>query len=467
MEKYEGLTGHAPHGIWPSEGSVSEEVIEIMGENGILWTATDEEILARSKSMMFLRGAESLVSHPDILYRPFRAGPSGKEVAVFFRDRYLSDHIGFVYSRIPSAQSVKHFMDYLKQVQRSVKGKLEKPVISIILDGENPWEYYDRDGSEFLDLLYGALENTEGIRTVTPSTYLEEAGGTASLPRLDWVFPGSWINANFRIWIGHPEDNLAWELLAGARKKLVEFAARTSPGDPVVTRAWQEIYMAEGSDWFWWYGDEHSSATDVEFDRLFRMHLMRVYELIGSKAPSELYKPIPAAKKRFTAFRAPRGKLTVHLDGLVTSFYEWYEAGRLLIDRVAGARAIEEGRVDSIRWGESSKNLAVRVDFREGMQPRTGHKLFVRIVSPVEADVLVFDGAREGPITFEGKSIGQFVYRDILEFYIDFEELSVAPGDEILFSIVERSPSGLIFQYPETELLSLKASKEDDQDWMV
>jgi alpha-amylase/alpha-mannosidase (GH57 family) len=467
IEKYRSLIGHVPQGIWPSEGSVSEEVVEIMGEAGIRWIATDEEILARSKNMAFTRGQDSLISHPELLYRPSRAGASGKEVALFFRDRYLSDHIGFVYSRIPAAQSVKHFMDYLNLVHRSVKGKVRQPVISIILDGENPWEYYDRDGTEFLEALYGALEKAENIRTVTPAEYLADPGRTEPLERLDWIFPGSWINANFRIWIGHHEDNKAWDLLAAARKKLVEYTARSSPEDTAATRAWQEIYMAEGSDWFWWYGDDHSSATDVEFDKLFRMHLMRVYELIGVKAPPELFKPIPSAKKRFAGFKAPTGKLTIHLDGRVTSFYEWYEAGRFATDRAAGARAIEEGCVDLIRWGESSKNLAVRVDFREGVKPGTGIKLFLKVVSPVDANILIYEGTREGSIVLDGQHLGQFVYRDILELYIDFEALSMEPGEEILFNIVEHSPSGLIFQYPETELLSLKAAKEDDQDWIV
>lgn len=467
IEKYRSLTGHSPQGIWPSEGSVSQEVVEILGEKGITWTATDEDILARSRSVSFTRGPESLISHPGLLYRPFRAGIPGKETAIFFRDRYLSDHIGFVYSRMPASQSVKHFMDYLKLVQKSTKGKVKNPIISIILDGENPWEYYDRDGTEFLESLYASLEKEKSIRTVTPSEFLEKTGGIEGLERLEWVFPGSWIGANFRIWIGHHEDNRAWELLAAARKKLVEYCARSSPDDPVAMHAWQEIYMAEGSDWYWWYGDEHSSATDVEFDKLFRMHLMRVYELIGVKAPPELYKPIPTEKKKFVGFRAPKGRLTIHLDGLVTSFYEWYDAGIFEVDRVAGARAIEEGSIESIRWGESSKNLAVKINFREGTKPGKGFSLFLKLASPVEANILVFDGKREGPIVFEEKTVGQFVYREILELYVDFEALSIEPGDEVLFSVMEHSPSGLVFQYPETELLALKAAKEDDQDWIV
>jgi len=309
IEKYLSLTGHPPAGIWPSEGSVSEEVLEILGELGIQWAATDEEILARSKEITLFRSAESVISHPNLLYKPYRAGPQSNEVTLFFRDRYLSDHIGFVYSRWPVQQAVSHFMDYLQTVYETVRGTERAPVISIILDGENPWEYFDTDGIDFLNALYGELEKTPHLKTVTPTEYLSSTGGSSHLEKLDWVFPGSWINANFRIWIGHPEDNRAWELIDMTRRDLVEHM-RTSETtvDTNISQAWQELYMAEGSDWFWWYGDDHSSATDAEFDRLFRMHLMRAYELIGARVPAELYRPISSATKRQTGIKKSERK---------------------------------------------------------------------------------------------------------------------------------------------------------------
>ncbi|MFQ6105126.1 MAG: glycoside hydrolase [Candidatus Glassbacteria bacterium] len=468
IEKYKSLTGKHPNGIWPSEGSVSEEVLEILSELGIRWTATDEEILARSKDVSLIRGADYVVSHPELLYRPFRAGPEGKEVTMFFRDRYLSDHISFVYSGWSAERSVEHVLDYLDSVYKATRGRIKSPVISIILDGENPWEYYDDDGINFLDILYTQLGTSSILKTVTPSQYLRSVGDAGNIEKLEWIYPGSWINANFRIWIGHPEDNRAWELLHQTRKTLVEFASNAQPrAQSKIHQAWQEIFMAEASDWFWWYGDDHSSATDAEFDRLFRMHLMRVYEILDEKIPAELYHPISSATRRQAFMKDPRGKLTVYLDGLVSSFYEWYEAGHFEIERIGDARAIEEGSVDAIFWGESSGKLVLRVDFREGVKPWPGIKLWLKILSPIEAKILVFDGSGEGTIVHDGKSVGQFRYDEILELYIDCESLSINPDDEILFHMIEKSPKGFTFQHPRTEVIVLKLSASDDPDWIV
>ncbi len=468
VDKYRSFTGHPPAGFWPPEGSVSEEVLELLGEAGATWCATDEEILARSKNMALSRGRDSIVSHPEVLYRPYRAGDPSREVAVFFRDRYLSDHIGFVYSRWTAEEAVGHFMTYLDRVRTAAGRCLKRPVISIILDGENPWEYFAEDGSAFLDLLYSRLEETPGVRTVTPSSYLVESGGIDSLERLDWIFPGSWINANFRIWIGHPEDNRAWDLLSEARKVLAGRSASAGEGDQArISQAWQDIYRAQSSDWFWWYGDDHSSETDAEFDRLFRSHLQNVYEILGEKVPPSLYQPIKAVKDRKAGFRSPRGSLTIHMDGRVTSFYEWHEAGRLDVDRTAGARAIEEGTVRTIHWGQSVSHIVLRIDFREGAEPWPGLKLFLKFVVPIEGQILIYDGSNEGTIIADGKPAGQYVYDEVLEVYIERSALDVDERAELMFVIVENSPSGRIFQHPDSDVLVLKPSTESDADWLV
>jgi hypothetical protein len=358
--------------------------------------------------------------------------------------------------------------NYLETVHESTKGKLDSPIISIILDGENPWEYYEDDGVNFLDLLYSRLEESPRIRTVTPSECLNSTGGPGGLERLDWIFPGSWINANFRIWIGHPEDNQAWDLLCLTRNALIEHMENSEDKNQSnIVQAWQELYMAEGSDWFWWYGDDHSSATDAEFDRLFRMHLMRVYELISERVPAELYRPISSATKRQAGIKNPRGKLTIHLDGHVTSFYEWHEAGCMEVDRMAGARAIEEGSIETIYWGESSGNFVLRVDFREGVKPWPGLRLFLRLVAPIEANIPIYDGAGEGIIVFGGKTIGQYFFKDILEHYIDCKSIHGGPNEELLFNIVEKTPSGMVFRHPEMEVISLKPIPFDEADWIV
>ncbi len=315
QELYESLFGRPMRGMWPSEGSISEEAVQIAAECGIKWIASDEQVLYRSlqKSQMDLSA-----NHPCAIYKH----PSG--IKIFFRDHIASDKIGFVYSSWDPKKAASDFISHIKTTGSRASGSIEEVVVPVILDGENAWEFYQNDGLDFLATLYKKLSNDSEIETITMS----EATERLPARTLKSVFAGSWINHNFRIWIGHEEDNTGWDYLETAREFLVDFEKRNPNHDrKLIDSCWREIYIAEGSDWFWWYGDEHRGPDNYIFDLLFRNHLMRVYELLESEIPEKLRLPIITQKYKPVVL-LPDALLTPSIDGKLSHFYEWFGAGK-------------------------------------------------------------------------------------------------------------------------------------------
>lgn len=328
--------GRAPGGLWPSEGGVSPEMAAIAAAQGVRWFATDEGVLWRS-----LPQAER---RRDRLYQPWRAATPTGDLAVLFRDHELSDRIGFVYHHWNPDDAAADFVARVRRIARDGTGGPHAPVVPVILDGENCWEHYAEDGGPFLEALYGALEAAADIRTCTPSQVIAEWGAAA--PVLPGLHTGSWIDADFHIWIGHPEKNRAWELLSRARRALVE-AGGTPERDP---QAWHALDAAEGSDWFWWFGDDHPTPDKDLFDRIFREHLAAVYAHAKLLAPAWLEVPITRPGGPPVATTQPLGFVHPVLDGRPTHFYEWHAAGRFRL--AAGGSAMHRhaglGRVP--RW---------------------------------------------------------------------------------------------------------------------
>jgi len=307
LEKYESLFGRKLSGMWPSEGSVSEEVAAMFTKLGVTWIATDEEILFNSLKKSGIDRSQR------ILHTVYEYGPGLK---LFFRDHALSDRIGFVYSQWDADKAVDDFLKHLEGIRSLVQGQLERAVVPIILDGENAWEYYPDDGRDFLDLLYRSLSESPLFELVTMS----EAASSIPATPLPSLFAGSWINHSFRIWIGHSEDNAAWDLLSATRNFLVQFQEDHPDFDSgKIESAWRQVYIAEGSDWCWWYGDDHRGAHNAEFDQIYRRHLTAVYEILGSEVPSELFRPIHQGQSAATVSR-PDGIISPVIDGRVTHF---------------------------------------------------------------------------------------------------------------------------------------------------
>ena len=236
----------------------------------------------------------------------------------------------------------------------------------MILDGENAWEYYPGNGREFLRHFYGKIEHDSQIRALTASEAIEAAPDP---PRLEGIFPASWISANFDVWIGHSEDVRAWDLLRDARRAFERAKARgnlTSPFDPEKLtpqgqRAYEAVLASEGSDWCWWYGPEHASANDADFDRLYRKHLTDIYNALGESAPDSLAQPIKHAPERARR-EAPTAFLDVQVDGRESSYFEWLGAGLYATDRRSGAMHGRQFVLGDFYYGFGAENVWIRVD---------------------------------------------------------------------------------------------------------
>jgi len=372
IEYFEAIFGFKPDGLWPSEGSVSEEIIELIKDSKISWIATDEEILSKSLGEKLREGDRFLA--PEKLYSVYEFNG----VKIFFRDRILSDLIGFVYSKWQHDYAVNDFIGRLKKI--SYKDNI---IIPVILDGENAWEYYEKDGLDFLRTLYKSLSEDREIRTVTFSEYLSENPPIKSLRR---VFPGSWINANFSIWIGHEEDNLSWDYLYQTRQDLIKYQ-NENPSKDLYT-AWEEIYIAEGSDWNWWFGDEHYTETKDVFDEIYRHHLINVYREIGKEPPSYLYTPIIKKVREIKPDIEPKGFIYPKIDGKVTGYFEWLEAGKYILKRFGGSMHKSEGLLSELYYGFNKKFLYIRLDPSCPIEDFKEFIFQIQIIEPVRIKVL-------------------------------------------------------------------------------
>ncbi len=333
MALYEEKFGQPPRGMWPAEGSVAQMMVGMTARAGVEWMVTDEGILANSLGLDFTRLAGGVPLNATALYRPYTVGKGSETVTIFFRDTTLSNKVSFDYSQISAEEAVDDFMTRLRAIRDAVKNEPGGPyVVTVILDGENAWEWYEGDGKAFLNGLYTELSNDPTIKTVTPSEFLALYEQTPqSIPDL-WA--GSWDSATFATWIGEDEENRAWEYLAETRATLELYLNGAKKGalpNEQVEAAYEAMLAAEGSDWFWWYGADKDSGNDAAFDAGFLETLGQVYDALGLERPDFLSVPIiqPTPVEPEAALQ---GVFTPTLDGELTSRSEWMNAGAFLFE---------------------------------------------------------------------------------------------------------------------------------------
>lgn len=268
---FKRLFGQAPVGLWPSEGAISESSLKLAESEGFAWAASGENVLANS-----LKASEG-----EMHEGPHRAYSfDGSDLAVFFRDDGLSDAIGFNYSGWQSQDAVNDLMHHLSHIDQATQG-LEGRVVSIIMDGENAWEYYPNNAWDFLSTLYAAFDKHPQLRLETFSEHLSEQ---APKRHVDKLVAGSWVYGNLSTWIGHPDKNHAWDLLVEAKKHFDQQVAK----GPVSEAAMQQMAICESSDWFWWFGDDNPAEAVNQFDQLYRLHLSNLYQFLGLQPPDSL-----------------------------------------------------------------------------------------------------------------------------------------------------------------------------------
>lgn len=291
IKYYTQTFGIPPRGMWPSEGSVSDKALDLLISKGIDWVATDEDILFNSLSKYDKKYQGVELFDRRIIYRPYNFKIDSRHIAMIFRDKNLSDMISFSYNAWDQKEAAWDLIGHMNRVSDNLRRDTDKGLLSIIMDGENAWEYYEDNGRKFFETLYANIDAQENLFSTTISDFLDLDGPRKNISN---VFPGSWINHNFEIWIGQEQDNVSWDYLDRVRKDLVKFTRELEkkPSDGVdgskIREAWREFYIAEGSDWNWWYGGKAHTGADNPFDKLYRTHLKNIYKILKKPIPDFL-----------------------------------------------------------------------------------------------------------------------------------------------------------------------------------
>jgi alpha-amylase/alpha-mannosidase (GH57 family) len=328
--------------MWPSEGSVSTDTLKVLSTCGVKWAATDEKMLHAVLG--------SGHDHVAASCTPWLLG----DTALFFRNSMLSDLIGFVYSRWEPETAARHFVQELGKVA-DASGSAD-PVVTIAMDGENAWEYYVHGGMRFVDALYRAITADGRFRMVSPLEVLEEAG---SLPHLDRVQAGSWIDGTFRTWIGDPVKNTAWEHLLSARNAVASHLKKNNVPDAERAQLQDLMMRAEASDWFWWYGKGHSSPYDAEFDELYRDHLQAIYEKLRMRPPEALSEPLDPENRDPVACRPPVHLISPAITGREDGYYKWLSSG--VVEAQEGFSHRPDVTLQELRFGFDLDRLYLKV----------------------------------------------------------------------------------------------------------
>ncbi len=452
--RHERAFGSPAAGVWPPEGSVSEEATRLMMEAGVRWLATDEGILWRT--LKTSRSAQMLY-RPHVLRRKFG------QMAILFRDRELSDLLGFVYSQWDPKIAIEDFIRRLAEIRQLFESSEQPGIVSVILDGENAWESYANDGHEFLTGLYGALANDDRFRCVTVTEFLQQypLETTESLPNL---FAGSWIDSNFATWIGHPEKNAAWAHLIQARDAIASLSREVPRGQD----AWRCLGIAEGSDWLWWFGDTHFSAQAEEFDRLFRIHLSNCYQLAGLQEPEAL--KVPIRRRTNLSLIEPTGPTRVIVDGRETSYYEWLYAGKLNLKQQYSAIQRGEQCLQRLYYGFDETNQYVRLDIdREALDRHPSWKLELLLSHDLTIHITSNASGAAAQLVQSATQKLVCALGTILELAIPLRLLGLKERERLQLAVSLMQGKEIIERYPAYGSFELLASADDleSQLWSV
>jgi alpha-amylase/alpha-mannosidase (GH57 family) len=396
--------GFIPNGLWPSEGSLSTEVLDIILQQGFKWTATDSKLLYKTI------GEEN----PLLQYFPFVYEKDSQRLVIFFRDSHLSDSIGFRYQQWREEDAVADFVNILKDIRSRLVNAfgedcLDYACVPIILDGENCWEYYKENGLRFLRMLYKTINETPEISTFTFSEIVETI--QEEYPHLlKGIYPGSWINANFYTWIGQPQKQTAWLWLTKARK-LVESKKENTE---LYQKAMELVMIAEGSDWFWWYGDDNIAPNKEDFDKLFRWYLAKIYETLGEKPPEEILNP-EGMLRTISLLTPPSKLLTDQNKNKLSIELGW---GMYYAKSAIGTMHTNQNFISEIYFGNTRNMFLIGIRFLRKLSEND--KVIVYFTNPLEFKIVL--SAKEFSLnsakTIEAKNI-YFFFSDYFVVGVD------------------------------------------------
>ncbi len=437
IELHENLFGEKPRGMWPAEGSVSREAAALFAGESVQWIATDEDILAESLNITFSRDSKGRINRPDILYRPWFLNTPNGRLNIFFRDHLLSDLLGFEYQHRDSDQSVMDFLSRLRNIREQTESAEFDPHVAVILDGENAWEHYPDGGFPFLRKLFKTLTESDEFEMMTFSDYLSEASENST--ELTHLRAGSWINGNFGIWIGNPEENKAWNAIDEAARTINSSPSKDNISDE--TRKF--LRKAQASDAFWWYGDDHFTEEKPEFDRIFRNHLIQVYRSLGRRIPSYLQGTLLTEHPRKFKLKHPKIMISPVIDGKIGKYYDWFGAGTVEIRNGYAAMHGSSGQViKSLTYGFDLDKLYLKLEPDEEFYNRLseGIDMILRFNKPEECGDLIIKMDRvNGQVSkmgdvlpdSVGSSVMESAVSDVLEISVTFTGIGVEVEQEV------------------------------------
>ncbi len=546
LDYFDGKLKYKVKGMWPSEGSVSEKALKLFIDNDINWIATDEEILENSigTNLKDLRLRK-------LLYRPYIIKRNEKFLYIFFRDKGISDLIGFKYSNYKPKVAAEDLINNLKNIALSLQNYYKNGLsaVPIILDGENAWEYYKNNGYDFFNYLYkGLTENSKIIKTLTVSEYIKKTEETLKItdaelesgdcengktgikikPFFDikWnadpdkynefdyskiynipmIYPGSWINHDFRIWIGDKEDNRAWDILSKTRDYLLQKEKKTLADNngaliasiqvnkekvdsPDFKAAWEQIFIAEGSDYNWWYGEDRTSGIDEEYDFLYRTHLINVYKFLNETPPDEYFIPLLEGKKAVKPNMDIVSYIYPEIDGIADNYFEWLGSAVFFPSILSGkAMAHTDRFIRKMQYGFNEENFFMRFDFfKKDYSELLGKALIIKFINTSEIEVKVEFNinntlnllinssvikAGKSAVKHNTNNVLNAAYNKILELSVKTFVLGVAPNNQIDFYAVltyKDNPLAEIERFPVSGYFETTVPDENFEivNWIV
>ena len=359
LDRIEEIFGIRPKGIWPPELCLGAKTLNLLAKEGIKWTISDEGVLANSINFDFVRDFKGNLDDPYHLLKVYSYKTKDSEIDVIFRDRSIPHLINFEYAGINPQMAAGDLYEKIKLIQNKLVVSPDKThLLTIALDCENCWENYQNDGIDFLENVYSYIENDESLSTVLISDYVEKDEHKKELKK---IFSGSWIDQTFQFWIGESEKNKAWAYLKKTKDDLDKYIKEHKLNQKI-NFAKRELLIAEGSDWFWWYGEPNYSGQDFIFDYMFRERLKNVYLILGIEYPEYLDKTLITAVE--VPFKHPQRSITPRMDGLYKSVDDWYNSGS--ISMLDGPVFRENKIVDKINFGCDKNNIYFRLHVNKG-----------------------------------------------------------------------------------------------------
>lgn len=453
VKYYEKWFGRKPAGMWPAEGSVSTSALKLITKYGLNWAASDEDVLNGS-----LDKDLHLPDNRNLLYRKYYMETSNHEICLFFRDKKLSDLLGFTYANMSVQAAVSDFIAKLRRIYDQADGNI---VVPVILDGENAWEYYPDGAFPFFTEFYKELTKQDWLEMRTMSEIVKDE--TLPTGRLNEVRAGSWIYGTLSTWIGHSEKNRGWELLT---KTEADTRSQWEQLDVEQRKALRTaMHIAQGSDWFWWYGDDHFSVQSVEYDSLFRARLIEAYNIAGLTVPEELYTPIKIGSKA-GLLRTSTNFITPVLDGRITSFFEWMGSGLFDVTFDMGTMHQDKRILKLFYWGFGRDYLYLRLDgaFKNCLQQ--GYVLGIDIELDRTYHIMV---NLDQPVSLSGdiKDEATAVLGDILEIQIPKKALNMDNIKNIRFLFKVFLEGKLVERAPAYNYIEIEAGLSSTFNWMA